>query len=77
MLNINGYEMWDQAAQDLIKEMSLPVRCTRCRNVYDVATVEVIARYSDCSVWVSPCCRQTVDDRPAGWVVRPDIEKLY
>lgn len=62
---------------DQIKDMRYPVRCTRCSGVYDVATVEVTARYADCSVWVSPCCQQTVDDRPAGWVARPDIERLY
>lgn len=75
MFTWDGSERWGMQAQ--IEGMRYPVRCTRCRGVYDVANVEVTARYSDCSVWVSPCCKQTVDDRPAGWVSRPDIEKLY
>jgi hypothetical protein len=74
----DGSERWGQPVlQELIRDMRYPVRCMRCQGVYDVATVEVTARYSDCSVWVSPCCKQTVDDRPKGWVARPDIEKLY
>lgn len=78
MQNVDGYDTWDRAAiRRLVKDMRFPVRCTRCNGVYDSATVTVTARYSDCSVWVSPCCNQTVDDRPAGWVARPDIEKLY
>lgn len=28
-----------------------------------MAAVTVIARYADCSVWTSPCCKRTVDDR--------------
>jgi hypothetical protein len=71
----DGSEKW--GIQEQIKDMRCPVRCTRCGGIYDSANVEVLARYTDCSVWVSPCCRQTVDDRPAGWVARPDIEKLY
>lgn len=67
---------WLPDLSELTEGMTFPVRCTRCRSIYDSATVTVTARYSDCSVWVSPCCNQTVDDRPAGWVARPDIEKL-
>ena len=43
-----------------------PVRCTYCNRTYDLGAVEVTARYEDCSVWVTPCCGRTVDDRP-GW----------
>jgi hypothetical protein len=74
----DGSERWGQPdLQELIRDMTFPVRCTRCQGVYDVAKVEGTARYADCSVWVSPCCKQTVDDRPKGWVARPDIVKLY
>lgn len=54
-----------------VSEMMAPVECGLCGSVYDSANVTVTARYSDCSVWVSPCCGRTVDDRPAGWVSRP------
>lgn len=56
--------------------MMFPVRCTHCRGVYDVGAVEMTSRHVDCSVWVSPCCRRTVDDRGAGWKSRPDIERI-
>lgn len=42
--------------------MFQPVRC-RCGCVYDLGTVEVTARYADCSVWRAPCCGRTADDR--------------
>jgi hypothetical protein len=53
-----------------------PVLCTHCGGVYDAGSVTVTARYADCSMWVSPCCRRTVDDRDEGWKSRPDIRKL-
>jgi hypothetical protein len=46
-----------------VSDMLAPVRC-RCGAVYDTGTVTVTARYADCSMWVTPCCRITVDDRP-------------
>jgi len=57
--------------------MHFPVRCTHCDEVYDVGTVTVTARYSDCSMWESPCCHRQVDDRGPFWKSRPDVEKLY
>jgi hypothetical protein len=56
--------------------MVSPVRCTRCSQVYDMAVVTVTARYSDCSVWTSPCCQRSVDDRGPGLKSVPDIERL-
>jgi hypothetical protein len=48
--------------------MVSPVRCAYCSRVYDLGTVTVTARYMDCSVWKSPCCDRTVDDRgETGW----------
>lgn len=47
--------------------MSDPFRCRWCGAVYDLAHVEVTARYSDCSVWKSPCCKNTADDRDQRW----------
>lgn len=59
-----------------IAEMFYPVRCTHCRKVYDAGKVEITARYSDCSCWVSPCCKRQVDDRQPPWKSRPDIEVI-
>lgn len=42
-----------------------PVRCS-CGAYYDSASVTVIARYADCSVWKAPCCGRQTDDRT--WV---------
>lgn len=47
-----------------INEMMSPVRCLRCHSgVYDLAAVTVTARYTDCSMWRTPCCDALVDDR--------------
>ena len=60
-----------------VKGMFSPVRCTFCGGVYDLGTVTVTARYSDCSVWKSPCCNTTVDDRgETGWKTRRDYVRL-
>lgn len=44
-----------------------PGQCTRCRHVFDGANVEVVARYSDCTVFKCPGCGSSIDDRPIGW----------
>lgn len=60
-----------------IANMHQPVRCNRCRGVYDLGTVTVTARYADCSVWRTPCCDQSVDDRGhTGWTSRKDYEYI-
>jgi hypothetical protein len=49
------------------EDMMFPVRCMHCSAVYDIGRVQVTGRYTDCSVWTSPCCGHPgVDDRP--WV---------
>lgn len=61
---------------DQIRDMFKPVRCN-CGQVYDLGSVEVTARYTDCSVWRTPCCRRTVDDRgETGWTSRKDYEVI-
>lgn len=60
---------------EAIREMSFPVRC-RCGKVYDIGAVTVTARYADCSVWKTPCCRRVTDDRPAGWSSGPSYQEL-
>lgn len=57
-----------------IAEMTFPVRCSHCRRVYDLASVEVTGRYLDCTLWNAPCCHRQVDDR--SWP-RKDYEELY
>jgi hypothetical protein len=46
------------------REMLRPVRCAHCGRVYDLGRVETIARYADCTLYKTPCCGRTVDDRP-------------
>ncbi len=58
----------------LIAEMFSPVRCNRCRGVYDLGKVEVTARYSDCTVFKTPCCGSVADDRT--WKGRPDFTQI-
>jgi len=65
--DIYGNEMYDRYEAERIAEMFKPVRCT-CGQIYDIGKVEVTARYADCSVWTTPCCRRSVDDRgETGW----------
>jgi hypothetical protein len=61
-----------------IQAMHQPVRCNRCyTGIYDLGTVTVTARYADCSVWRTPCCDQSVDDRGhTGWTNRKDYEHI-
>ncbi len=50
-----------------VTDMFSPVRCV-CGTVYDLGKVEVTARYTDCSMWRSPCCNRRADDRyETGW----------
>jgi hypothetical protein len=50
-----------------IADMFKPVRCI-CGQIYDLGRVEVTARYTDCTVWKTPCCGRTADDRgETGW----------
>lgn len=57
--------------------MHQPVECAHCHRVYDLGTVEVTARYTDCSMWKAPCCGRTVDDRgETGWKSFKDYHRL-
>ena len=59
--------------QDQIQDMASPVRCAFCSRIYDLGAVTVTARYVDCSVWKTPCCGITADDRgETGWKSRKD-----
>lgn len=48
-------------------DMMFPVRCRHCGRVYDLAKVTVTARYTDCSMWKTPCCKILADDRKPPW----------
>lgn len=48
------------------------VRCGFCSKTYDLTRVEVFARYADCSLWLTPCCRRQADDR--SW--KPDYTRV-
>lgn len=56
------------------KDMTSPVMCNRCGEIYDLTNVEVVARYADCSMYKTPCCGKTVDDRT--WVGSPAFTRL-
>lgn len=49
-----------------VGEMMSPIRCRHCAKVYDLTSVTVVARYTDCSVWHCPGCGLQVDDRGKG-----------
>lgn len=65
------YAYWDEYGEfslrvepESLKGMLCPVRCNLCNEVYDLTKGEPIARYADCTVYKTPCCGRTVDDRP-------------
>lgn len=62
-----------------LDQMMVPVECAHCGTIYDLTSVEVVARYLDCSVWTSPCCRRPgCDDRGGGPFGKsmPDIHRV-
>lgn len=56
------------------KNMISPVICLRCGEIYDLCDGEVIHRYADCTLYKTPCCNQTVDDRT--WTGSPAFRRL-
>lgn len=54
--------------------MMYPVECNHCRRIYDLTKAEKTARYADCDVFTTPCCRRTADTRP--WKGLADYTKL-
>lgn len=50
-----------------------PVRC-RCGQIFDLQAVTVTARYSDCTVFTTPCCGRTADNRE--WKGAPDFTRI-
>jgi hypothetical protein len=67
----------DGTAEADVEAMSLPVRCRFCNGIYDLGSVTVTGRYVDCSVWQTPCCNRTADDRgDTGWKSFGDYEHL-
>lgn len=61
------YDRWRRGLlrNAAVDGMTSPVECGFCGRVYDLGAVEVTARFADCSVWTTPCCKRPgVDDRP-------------
>lgn len=76
-LDMQGRVLLDGTTQAQIEGMSQPARCRFCHKVYDLGTVTVTARYADCSVWKTPCCGHTADDRgETGWKSFKDYERI-
>jgi hypothetical protein len=50
------------------------VKCTHCGLTYNLESVKIIARYSDCTVFKTPCCNVMADDRE--WKILPDFKKV-
>lgn len=50
------------------------VRCNLCSGDYDLESVKTVAHYADCTVFITPCCNRTVDDRT--WVSRPAFSEI-
>jgi hypothetical protein len=54
----------DEIDEDTVLPDALtPVRCTFCRQVYDLAAVTPKQRYADCTTYLTPCCGRAADDR--------------
>lgn len=66
IVSVDKYGLIIEYPSDVL-EMTSPYRCLRCDKVHDVANVEVVGRYSDCTMWKCPNCGKTIDDRPIGW----------
>jgi len=76
-LDMRGRLLLDGTSQHDIEQMSQPVQCRHCGGVYDLGKVEVTARYADCSVWKTPCCNHTADDRgETGWKSFSDYTRI-
>ena len=54
--------------------MLSPVLCLRCGKVYDLCGVKATARYSDATLFTTPCCGVKTDDRE--FVSSPSFRKL-
>jgi len=68
-------QFWSPPAD--VSGMTYPVRCCHCSRVYDLGSVHVVQRYTDCSVWQCPGCKLQVDDRcDSGWGGRVDYVHL-
>ncbi|GAA2347399.1 hypothetical protein [Dactylosporangium salmoneum] len=76
MIDIYGRPLFSQLEAEQIRDMMFPVRCT-CGRIYDLAKVEVTARYADCTLWKAPCCGRQADDRgETGWKTTQDYYRI-
>jgi hypothetical protein len=74
-ISMDGRWFLNATTEREIEGMTSPVRC-QCGSIYDLGSVTVLQRYADCSVWKTPCCKRTTDDRPAGWKSGPSYTEL-
>lgn len=49
-----------------IKGMITPVKCNYCGKVYDLTNTKAVARYADCTTYLTPCCNNMADDKIMG-----------
>ncbi len=54
--------------------ISIKVRCNFCGETYDLTMVRVVGRYSDCTVFKTPCCDRIADDLT--WKSMPDFTRI-
>lgn len=72
-MNSSGtYKILGEKAK--LDKMLIPVQCNHCGKPYDLCETEVIHRYADCTLYKTPCCNRTADDRE--WKSCPDFTKL-
>lgn len=57
-----------------VELMTSPVKCNYCGTTYDLTSVKVIHRYSDCTLFKTPCCDKMADDRK--WKSLPDFQEV-
>lgn len=57
-----------------VEEMMIPVKCRHCGDVYDLTEGKPVQRYTDCTVYITPCCKKMVDDRE--YVANPAFTRL-
>lgn len=58
-----------------IKDMTMPVVCNHCGEIYDLMSVKVNHWYKDCSQFTTPCCNYKFADTRE-WKSFPDYRKL-
>lgn len=61
-IDVNGGIRGPLSKRQSTAAMMQPVKCNRCEGTYDLSEVVVIHRYTDCTLFTTPCCGQNVTD---------------